>query len=116
MIHDELIRRLRRVSVNRSDGFLIAVSRNETGRLPHMKPSILPLILISLVVGFALLRPARALVPLPDGGYPGGNTAEGQNALFSLTDGTYNTAVGFLSCETTLRAALTQESAPGRSL
>ena len=54
-----------------------------------MKPSILPLILISLVVGFALLQPARAVVPLPDGGYPGGNTAEGQNALFSLTDGTY---------------------------
>ncbi len=35
--------------------------------------------------------------PPPDGGYPGGNTAEGQNALFSLTSGTYNTAVGFFS-------------------
>jgi hypothetical protein len=33
----------------------------------------------------------------PDGGYPGGNTAEGQNALFSLTTGGYNTAVGFFS-------------------
>jgi len=32
--------------------------------------------------------------PAPDGGYPGGNTAEGQNALLSLTAGTYNTAVG----------------------
>jgi hypothetical protein len=31
------------------------------------------------------------------GGYPGGNTAEGQNALFSLTTGGYNTAVGFYS-------------------
>ncbi len=28
---------------------------------------------------------------------PGGNTAEGQNALLSLTTGGYNTAVGFLS-------------------
>jgi hypothetical protein len=37
------------------------------------------------------------VVPPPDGGYPGGNTAEGQNALFSLTSGTFNTAVGFLS-------------------
>ncbi len=39
----------------------------------------------------------QAVVPAPDGGYPGGNTAEGQNALLSLTTGTYNTAVGWLS-------------------
>ncbi|PYK53650.1 MAG: hypothetical protein DME48_10880 [Verrucomicrobia bacterium] len=35
--------------------------------------------------------------PPPDGGYPGGNTAEGQNALLSLTTGTYSTAVGLYS-------------------
>jgi hypothetical protein len=39
----------------------------------------------------------QAVVPAPDGGYPGGNTAEGQNALFSLTNGGFNTAVGYLS-------------------
>jgi hypothetical protein len=41
----------------------------------------------------------QAISPTPDGGYPGGNTAEGTNALLGLTTGTYNTAVGFLSLE-----------------
>jgi uncharacterized coiled-coil protein SlyX len=38
---------------------------------------------------------ANAVNPPPDGGYPGENTAEGTNALFSLTSGINNTAVGF---------------------
>jgi uncharacterized coiled-coil protein SlyX len=37
---------------------------------------------------------ARAVTPAPDGGYAGGNTAEGDSALFSLTSGFGNTAVG----------------------
>lgn len=53
--------------------------------------------LIFLFTGFALLQPARAVIPPPDGGYPGGNTAEGQAALLSLSTGGFNTAVGYLS-------------------
>lgn len=54
------------------------------------------LVFISLVLmclGFSTR--VRAVTPAPDGGYPGGNTAEGDNALQSLTSGVSNTAVGF---------------------
>jgi hypothetical protein len=47
---------------------------------------------------FGLSSPkAFGVVPAPDGGYPGGNTAEGQNALLSLTTGQYNTGIGIFS-------------------
>jgi len=55
-----------------------------------------PVFLVALVC-FGLLPTTQAVSPAPDGGYPGGNTAEGQSALLSLTSGTFNTAVGFLS-------------------
>ena len=51
--------------------------------------------LIPLVLAcFAPVPTARAVSPPPDGGYPGGNTAEGFNALFNLTTGRGNTAIG----------------------
>ena len=53
---------------------------------------LIPLVLAA----FALSPTAQAqLSPPPDGGYDGNNTAEGTDALFSLTTGTDNTAVGF---------------------
>jgi trimeric autotransporter adhesin len=58
-----------------------------------MRSMLMALTFLSLAVG----PKAQAVSPPPDGGYPGGNTAEGQNALLSLTSGTFNTAVGFLS-------------------
>src|SRR5438067_13036707 len=44
---------------------------------------------------FALSPTAQAVTPAPDGGYANGNTAEGQDALFSLSSGTVNTANGY---------------------
>jgi len=55
------------------------------------------LFLIPLVfAAFAFSPTAQAqLSPPPDGGYPNDTTAEGTDALFSLTTGTDNTAIGF---------------------
>jgi uncharacterized coiled-coil protein SlyX len=55
---------------------------------------VLSLIIPCLV---AVAPTTQAVVPPPDGGYPNFNTAEGQNALFSLTTGSANTAVGWFS-------------------
>ena len=65
----------------------------------------------SLVVALALacfvmLPNAPAVIRPPDGGYPGGNTAEGQSALFNLTSGTFNTALGWLSLESVTTGTL----------
>ena len=69
-----------------------------------------PFIAIGLLLACLELSPeAQAVVPPPDGGYPGSNTAEGQNALLSRTSGTFNTAIGFFS----LRALTTASFCTG---
>src|SRR5947207_1035871 len=49
---------------------------------------------------FAVPQKTQGVSPPPDGGYPGGNTAEGTSALLSRTTGMYNTAVGIYSLRT----------------
>jgi hypothetical protein len=66
--------------------------RNSINRSPWRRGVfLLPLALAC----FGLLPPkAFGVTPAPDGGYPGWNTAEGQDALFNLTTGGFNTAIG----------------------
>ncbi len=70
---------------------------------PIRLTTIAPPILIALAfLCFELLPGAQAVVPPPDGGYPGNNTAEGQKALLNLNvnNGTNNTAVGWRALRT----------------
>src|SRR4029077_1601644 len=54
------------------------------------------LLLIPLAIAWFTLSPtAQAVSPPPDGGYSNDNTAEGTDALFSVTTGPDNTAIGF---------------------
>jgi trimeric autotransporter adhesin len=69
--------------------------QNSGNRLSRRRGSIfIPLGLVALL---AISPNLQAVVPAPDGGYPGGNTAEGSSALLSLSTGTYNTALGLFS-------------------
>ena len=70
--------------------------------LIRLKAITLPLFITLALLCFGLSPRAQALLPppAPDGGYPGGNTAEGDYALFNLTRGTRNTAIGFQALNT----------------
>ncbi len=57
-----------------------------------------PVLLVAVLLGcFGLSPSAHAVVPAPDGCYPGFTTAEGCAALNSLTTGAGNTGVGWRS-------------------
>jgi trimeric autotransporter adhesin len=58
------------------------------------EPTMKIKITLSVLVSLTLLSVAQAVSPPPDGGYSGYNTAEGQNALFSLNTGLWNTDLG----------------------
>ena len=61
----------------------------------RFRTAILPFLIAFMLSCFGFSTKLLAVVPAPDGGYAGGNTAEGENALFSLASGLDNTALGF---------------------
>jgi len=66
--------------------------RNLMNRSPLRAFLLIPFVLVCFALSPA--PNAFGVDPAPDGGYPGDNTAEGTDALFSLTGGTENTALG----------------------
>jgi hypothetical protein len=66
------------------------------------KQTFSPFFIALALLCFGLSPSVKAVSPEPDGGYPSGNTAEGQDALFSLATGTYNTAVGYFALKTNI--------------
>jgi len=66
-----------------------------TATIRLLRHSCFSLTLILALTAFLPTTARAQLSPAPDGGYPNGNTAEGTNALFSLTGGVENTAIGF---------------------
>jgi hypothetical protein len=68
-------------------------------RLGSMKINTPSILFVLALACFAFLPKAQALNPPPDGGYANFTTAEGQNALFSLSTGVANTAVGSFSLD-----------------
>ena len=87
---------------------ILSLSREEekSENPVHMKTKNLSLVLIPLLAYLSTSPTSQAVSPPPDGGYPGFNTAEGQNALFSLTTGSANTAVGWFSLQSNLTGNL----------
>src|SRR5262249_398386 len=66
----------------------------ETKMTKTISYRLLTISMLLLVGCFALVSAAHAVNPAPDGGYPNDNTAEGDDALFTLTTGSENTAIG----------------------
>ena len=67
-------------------------------------------------VWLGLMPKAQAVSPPPDGGYPGGNTAEGQAALLSLTTGGFNTGLGYLALRSNMLGSFNTATGAGTLL
>jgi hypothetical protein len=72
-----------------------SLTRNSISRSSRHCGTVAFLLIPLVVACFALSPTAQAVDPPPEGGYPGQNTAEGEDALFNLSTGTDNTALDF---------------------
>jgi hypothetical protein len=77
--------------------FFLDRVRELFGDFTYMNTRIQSILIVLTLLFSGLLPKAQAVIPPPDGGYPNFTTAEGDKALFSLTIGAANTAVGWFS-------------------
>ena len=72
---------------------------------------------LTLILALAAFPPtAQAVTPAPDGGYPGGSTAEGQNALFGIGPGTSGWGAGAFARPNTNAAPFRENDALARTI
>ena len=84
--------------------------------LIRLKTTTPPLLITLALLCFGLLPRAQAVVPPPDGGYPGFNTARDKRPFLASPPALANMAVGWCSLYSdTAPAALTPLSAQERS-
>jgi hypothetical protein len=57
--------------------------------------TFMAILIVSISLQLLPTPQSYGVLPPPDGGYPGGNTAEGRSALLNLTTGEFNTGLGF---------------------
>src|SRR6202043_1079079 len=72
-----------------------SIGRSPLPRRNFTKGGSLITVLLLPLCCFAPSSVLQAVTPARDGGYFGFNTAEGTDALYSLTPGTENTAIGY---------------------
>jgi hypothetical protein len=84
--------------------------------LIQLKETTAALLAVLLLACFAISPTVKAVVPPPDGGYPGFTTAEGQNALKNLTSGSGNTGVGWYSLFSATTASFNTATGAGALL
>jgi trimeric autotransporter adhesin len=72
-----------------------SIGRSPLPRRNFTKGGSLVTVLLLALCCFAPCSVLQAVTPAPDGGYSGFNTAEGTDALYSLTTGSENTAIGY---------------------
>jgi hypothetical protein len=89
--------------------FLVEFDVKKNNERKHMKTItniIYPALAVFSFACLAVSPRAQAVKPPPDGGYPGFNTAEGDSALFSLSTGVANTALGWFSLKANAEGSL----------
>jgi hypothetical protein len=65
--------------------------------LVQIKPTAPAFFVTFLLACFAVLDEAQAVITDPQDWFPNGTTGAGQNALFNLREGQFNTGIGLLS-------------------